>query len=46
MGEKKDHKVHYAIPALAAIAFMTTVMDDAPIADMIPETLSNGTTTI
>lgn len=43
MGENKDHKMHYAVPALAALAFITTVIDDQPIADLIPDTLSNGT---
>jgi len=33
------------MPALAALAFLSTVMDDAPIADLIPDNMSATTLT-
>ena len=39
----EDNKLVHTVPALAALAFLTTVMDDAPIADFIPDTISTTT---
>jgi hypothetical protein len=44
MQKKDDHNLQYTVPALAALAFLSTVMDEGPIADMIPDTLSSTST--
>lgn len=41
--KNEDNKLAYTVPALAAIAFLSTVMDDAPIADLIPDNVSAST---
>lgn len=45
INSKEDNKLVYTVPAMAALAFLSTVMDDAPIVDLIPDNLSASTLT-
>lgn len=44
-GHKEDNKLAYTVPALAVLALLTTMMDDKPMVDLLPETMNPSTLT-